>query len=86
MLSGSKYTSCFLNLRKVLFNTVAVSVGFCCVSLISNFSNFVTRLYEVEGVTAEITAVSEFMASLLGADCAGDKDLTFLTLRVGNQL
>uniref|UniRef100_A0A8C4GUU3 Vitellogenin domain-containing protein n=1 Tax=Dicentrarchus labrax TaxID=13489 RepID=A0A8C4GUU3_DICLA len=30
----------------------------------------------------EITAVSEFMASLLGADCAGEKDLTFLILRV----
>lgn len=49
-------------------------------------SNFVIRLYQAEGVTPEITAVSEFMASLLGADCAGDKDLIFLTLRVGNQL
>lgn len=46
---------------------------------------FVTRLYQAEGVTPEITAVSEFMVSLLGADCAGDKDLTFLTLRVGSQ-
>uniref|UniRef100_A0A3B4T7X7 Vitellogenin domain-containing protein n=1 Tax=Seriola dumerili TaxID=41447 RepID=A0A3B4T7X7_SERDU len=35
-----------------------------------------------EGVTPEISAVSEYMASLLGADCAGDKDLTYLTLRV----
>lgn len=49
-------------------------------------SNNVTRLYQAEGVTPEITAVSELMASLLGADCAGDKDLIFLTLRVGNQL
>lgn len=48
-------------------------------------SNFVTRLYQAEGVTPEVTAVSEFMVSLLGADCAGEKDLTFLTLRVGNQ-
>lgn len=50
-------------------------------------SVFVTRLYQAEGrITPEITAVSEFMASLLGADCAGEKDLTFLTLRVGDQL
>lgn len=48
--------------------------------------NFVTRLYEAEGVTPEITAVSEFMASLLGADCPGEKDQTFLTLRVGSQM
>ncbi|GAA6228828.1 apolipoprotein B-100-like [Lates japonicus] len=45
-------------------------------------SNVVRKLYQSEGVTPEITAVSEFMASLLGADCAGEKDLTFLTLRV----
>ncbi|TMS12086.1 Apolipoprotein B-100 [Larimichthys crocea] len=45
-------------------------------------SNAVRKLYQAEGVTPEITAVSEFMASLLGADCAGDKDLIFLTLRV----
>ncbi|KAM3603035.1 uncharacterized protein V6R79_015481 [Siganus canaliculatus] len=45
-------------------------------------SNAVRRLYQAEGVTPEITAVSEFLTSLLGADCAGDKDLTFLTLRV----
>ncbi|TKS75534.1 Apolipoprotein B-100 [Collichthys lucidus] len=49
-------------------------------------SNAVRKLYQAEGITPEITAVSEFMASLLGADCAGDKDLIFLTLRVGNQL
>ncbi|XP_038560849.1 apolipoprotein B-100-like [Micropterus salmoides] len=45
-------------------------------------SNAVRKLHEAEGVTPEITAVSEFMASLLGADCSGEKDLTFLTLRV----
>ncbi|KAM9338993.1 apolipoprotein B-100-like [Symphorus nematophorus] len=45
-------------------------------------SNVVRKLYQAEGLTPEITAVSEFMASLLGADCAGEKDLTFLTLRV----
>lgn len=48
-------------------------------------SVFVTRLYEAEGVTPEITAVYEFVASLLSTDCTGDKDLTFLTLRVGDQ-
>lgn len=48
-------------------------------------SNFVNRLYQAEGVTPEITAVSEFIASLLGTDCAGEKDLTFLTLRVSHQ-
>ncbi|TNN45216.1 Apolipoprotein B-100 [Liparis tanakae] len=45
-------------------------------------SNAVRKLYKAEHVTPEITAVSEFMASLLGADCAGEKELTFLTLRV----
>uniref|UniRef100_A0A3Q3W5I2 Vitellogenin domain-containing protein n=1 Tax=Mola mola TaxID=94237 RepID=A0A3Q3W5I2_MOLML len=45
-------------------------------------SNVARKLYQAEGVTPEITAVFNFMASLLGADCAGDKDLTFLTLRV----
>lgn len=49
--------------------------------------HFVVRLYQAEGsVTPEITAVSEFMASLLGADCAGDKELTFLALRVSDEL
>lgn len=41
------------------------------------------RLYQAKGVTPEITAMSEFVSSLLATDCAGDKDLTFLTLRVG---
>ena len=43
----------------------------------------VSRLYQAEGkVTPEITAVSEFMASILDSDCAGEKELTYLTLRV----
>ncbi|XP_062324139.1 apolipoprotein B-100-like isoform X1 [Osmerus eperlanus] len=46
-------------------------------------SNVVRKLYQAKGnVTPEITAVSEFMASILGSDCAGEKELTFLTLRV----
>ncbi|KAG7460569.1 hypothetical protein MATL_G00200170 [Megalops atlanticus] len=46
-------------------------------------SNSVRRFYQAEGkVTPEITAVAEYIASLLGGDCAGDKDQTFLTLRV----
>ncbi|XP_072772227.1 apolipoprotein B-100-like [Nerophis lumbriciformis] len=46
-------------------------------------SNTVRKLYQAEGkVTPEITAAADFMASQLGSDCAGDKDLTFLTLRV----
>ncbi|XP_029966918.1 apolipoprotein B-100-like [Salarias fasciatus] len=45
-------------------------------------SNAARKLYKAEGLTPEITAVSEFMTSLLGADCAGEKELTFLTLRV----
>ncbi|KAM6915749.1 apolipoprotein B-100-like [Xenentodon cancila] len=45
-------------------------------------SHVTRRLYHSEGVTPEIAAVYEFMASILGADCAGDKELTFLTLRV----
>ncbi|CAB1342675.1 unnamed protein product [Coregonus sp. 'balchen'] len=45
--------------------------------------NVVRKLYQAEGkVTPEIAAVSEFLASLLGADCAGEKELTFLTLRI----
>ena len=48
--------------------------------------NFVPRLHQREGVTPEIIAVSEFLASLLGPDCGGEKELTFLTLRVRNLL
>ncbi|CAB1340530.1 unnamed protein product [Coregonus sp. 'balchen'] len=48
-----------------------------------SLGNVVRKLYQAEGkVTPEITAVSEFLASLLGAECTGEKDLTFLTLRV----
>ncbi|CAL8315296.1 unnamed protein product [Boreogadus saida] len=45
-------------------------------------SNIVKRFYKAEGkVIPEITSVAEFMADQLG-DCTGDKDKTFLTLRV----
>lgn len=33
-------------------------------------------------VTEEITDVADFMVSLLGTDCSGDAELTYLTLRV----
>lgn len=33
-------------------------------------------------VTEEITNVADFMISLLGADCSGEDELTYLTLRV----
>uniref|UniRef100_A0A667XTU7 Vitellogenin domain-containing protein n=1 Tax=Myripristis murdjan TaxID=586833 RepID=A0A667XTU7_9TELE len=36
----------------------------------------------VEHVTPEITAVSQFMVSILGEDCAGEKELTYMALRV----
>ncbi|KAK9531434.1 hypothetical protein VZT92_010860 [Zoarces viviparus] len=45
-------------------------------------SNAVRKLYVAGGLTPEITAVSKFMLSLLGADCPGEKEITFLTLRV----
>ncbi|KAK2856130.1 hypothetical protein Q5P01_004865 [Channa striata] len=45
-------------------------------------SNAVRKLYKANGLTPEITDVSEFISSLLGPDCAGEKELTFLTLRV----
>ncbi|XP_056150457.1 apolipoprotein B-100-like [Lampris incognitus] len=46
-------------------------------------SNAMRKLYQAEGkVTPEMTAVSEFMASILGEDCAGEKERTFMTLRV----
>ncbi|XP_053300638.1 apolipoprotein B-100 [Pleuronectes platessa] len=45
-------------------------------------SNVARKLHQREGVTPEIVAVSEFLASLLGPDCSGEKELTFLTLRV----
>lgn len=41
------------------------------------------RFYKSEGrQIPEIHSVAEFMASQLG-DCSGDKDKTFMTLRVG---
>ncbi|XP_034555340.1 apolipoprotein B-100-like [Notolabrus celidotus] len=45
-------------------------------------SNAVRKLYHAEGMTPEITAVYEYMSSILGADCPGEKDLTYMTLRV----
>ncbi|KAK1875577.1 Apolipoprotein B-100 [Dissostichus eleginoides] len=45
-------------------------------------SNVVKRFYKAEGkLIPEIFAVAEFMGSQLG-DCSGDKDHTFMTLRV----
>ncbi|XP_076613031.1 apolipoprotein B-100-like [Chaetodon auriga] len=45
-------------------------------------SNTVKRFYKAEGkLTPEIHSVAEFMAAQLG-DCSGDKDNTFMTLRV----
>ncbi|KPP70386.1 apolipoprotein B-100-like, partial [Scleropages formosus] len=52
-------------------------------AIMYGLSNSVRKLYRSEQkVTPEITAVSEFMASLLGTECNGNKDMTFLTLRV----
>ncbi|KAM6992474.1 apolipoprotein B-100-like [Tautogolabrus adspersus] len=45
-------------------------------------SNAVRKLYQAEGLTPEITAVSEYMTTILGPDCPGEKDLTYLSLRV----
>ncbi|KAM7395255.1 hypothetical protein PAMA_006831 [Pampus argenteus] len=45
-------------------------------------SNVVKRFYKTEGkLIPEIHSVAEFMAAQLG-DCSGDKDNTFMTLRV----
>ncbi|KAM6992517.1 apolipoprotein B-100-like [Tautogolabrus adspersus] len=45
-------------------------------------SNVVKRFYKAEGkLIPEIHSVAEFMATKLG-DCSGDKDTTFMTLRV----
>uniref|UniRef100_A0A671WBY7 Apolipoprotein B-100-like n=1 Tax=Sparus aurata TaxID=8175 RepID=A0A671WBY7_SPAAU len=45
-------------------------------------SNVVKRFYKAEGkLIPEIYSVAEFMGSQLG-DCSGDKDNTFMTLRV----
>ncbi|XP_061563282.1 apolipoprotein Bb, tandem duplicate 1 [Cololabis saira] len=45
-------------------------------------SNVVKRFYKAEGkLIPEIHSVAEFMAAELG-DCTGDKDQTFMTLRV----
>ncbi|XP_033846420.1 apolipoprotein B-100-like [Periophthalmus magnuspinnatus] len=45
--------------------------------------NVAVKLATAEGYEVpEVAAVSEFFMSILGADCSGDKELTFLTLRV----
>ncbi|XP_041951597.1 apolipoprotein B-100-like [Alosa sapidissima] len=55
-------------------------------SIMFALSHVAMRQFVAEGkITPEIVAVSEFVASILGADCAGEKDVTFLTLRaIGN--
>lgn len=46
-------------------------------------SNVVRKLYQNKAkITPELADVAEFVTSILGADCAGEKELTFLTLRV----
>ncbi|NXL48870.1 APOB protein, partial [Podilymbus podiceps] len=49
-------------------------------------SHSVTKFYnEKMVVTEEITDVADFMASMLGTDCSGEDELTYLTLRaIGN--
>ncbi|NXH10481.1 APOB protein, partial [Bucco capensis] len=49
-------------------------------------SHSVTKFYnEKMTVTEEITNVADFMVSLLGTDCSGEDELTYLTLRaIGN--
>ncbi|XP_010134723.1 PREDICTED: apolipoprotein B-100 [Buceros rhinoceros silvestris] len=49
-------------------------------------SHSVTKFYnEKLIVTEEITDVADFMESLLGSDCSGEDELTYLTLRaIGN--
>ncbi|NXG65275.1 APOB protein, partial [Hemiprocne comata] len=49
-------------------------------------SHSVTKFYNEEKiVTEEITDVADFMVSLLGPDCSGEDELTYLTLRaIGN--
>ncbi|KAG7270489.1 hypothetical protein CRUP_032785, partial [Coryphaenoides rupestris] len=46
-------------------------------------SNVVRKQFQANHqVTPDITAVAKFMTSLLGSDCPGEKDITFLALRV----
>ncbi|XP_073708815.1 apolipoprotein B-100-like [Garra rufa] len=48
-----------------------------------SLSNVVRRHFQAEGqLTSEILEVYNFITSILGADCAGEKDLTYMTLRV----
>ncbi|KAJ8269866.1 hypothetical protein GJAV_G00107690 [Gymnothorax javanicus] len=51
--------------------------------ILYTLSNIVRRFYQAEGkVTDGIVDVAQFLASLLAEDCSGDKDQTFLVLRV----
>ncbi|KAJ8274954.1 hypothetical protein COCON_G00095790 [Conger conger] len=51
--------------------------------ILYTLSKIVKRFYQAEGkVTPEIIDVAQFMASLLGNECAGDKEQIFLALRV----
>lgn len=50
---------------------------------VSNVFLYFFRFYnEKMIVTEEITDVADFMVSLLGTDCSGEDELTYLTLRV----
>ncbi|XP_020795614.2 LOW QUALITY PROTEIN: apolipoprotein B-100-like [Boleophthalmus pectinirostris] len=52
-------------------------------AIMYTLGNAAMKLARAEGSSVpEVTAVSEFFMSILGADCSGDKELTFLTLRV----
>ncbi|NXU55395.1 APOB protein, partial [Turnix velox] len=57
-----------------------------CRASFYGLSHAVTKFYnEKMVVTEEITDVADFMVSLLGTDCSGDEELTYLTLRaIGN--
>ncbi|KAJ3607019.1 hypothetical protein NHX12_026534 [Muraenolepis orangiensis] len=51
-------------------------------SIMYALSNIVKKFYKAEGkLIPEIYSVAEFMTAQLG-DCTGDKDITFMTLRV----
>uniref|UniRef100_A0A8C4FGP8 Vitellogenin domain-containing protein n=1 Tax=Dicentrarchus labrax TaxID=13489 RepID=A0A8C4FGP8_DICLA len=65
---------------------VEVDAAVYALGLLPNPSRLMVKdmlaMAQYRQINIYITAVSEFMASLLGADCAGEKDLTFLILRV----
>lgn len=66
-------------------NYTSIQVKYCIIRIyICIFIFFfLNRFYKAEGkLIPEIYSVAEFMGSQLG-DCSGDKDNTFMTLRVG---